>query len=92
MNNNLAALLKELRMIGRMTKAEAAEKFGVTEQTIYNWETGARAPRDLDNLFEKYRRASPLLGGWLELGHFEEPSAKQARRDFAKWAKSVMPA
>ena len=47
--NNFAKSLKELRTEAGLTQAMLAEKIGVSQRSVSNWENGARQP-DYDTL------------------------------------------
>lgn len=49
--NNFAKNLKELRMEANLTQAAFAEKMGVSQRAVSNWELGARQP-DYDTLLK----------------------------------------
>lgn len=63
--NNFAKNLKELRAEVNLTQAALAEKMGVSQRAVSNWELGARQP-DYDMLIKiaKYFEVSVdyLLG------------------------------
>lgn len=52
--NNFAKNLKELRMDANLTQAMLAEKMGVSQRSVSNWELGARQP-DYDTLLKLAR-------------------------------------
>lgn len=49
--NNFAKNLKELRTEANLTQASLAEKMGVSQRAVSNWEQGARQP-DYDTLLK----------------------------------------
>lgn len=73
--------LKELRKQHSETQTEMAERLGVTQRTIANWEAGDRNP-DLEMLAKissKYEVTTDYLLGLTDDPQFEQPATIAAR-------------
>lgn len=55
-SGRFAARLKELREKAKITAKEAASRLGVSETTVFFWESGTRQPKisDLPKIAEAY--------------------------------------
>src|SRR5689334_11468427 len=74
-DNNMerAQLLKEARLKRRLTREQAAERFGVDPSTVKRWENGTSTPQpiNLQSICEEYGLTPQALGVY-ELSSIEE--------------------
>lgn len=62
--NTLERRRKELRW----SRKEMAQKIGVAENTLYNWEVGSRQPKlsQLAKIIEEYEMTTDMLLEWIQ--------------------------
>ena len=80
--NHLAANLRKLRLDKALTQEQAAEKLGVSAQSISRWETGATMP-DVETMI----RLAKIFGTSIDVlaGHAHTPKAVSP---YQEWYKS----